>query len=150
VYDDPLVHQQAETHWGNFTSIGPRSAYDESERFAEALSMAWVRERGVDVGIVPIFTPVARAFGKLVRRGGSVGPRGVDEELEEWLANVSEGRDRRDLLGSSNFDDVAYPIGGPASTFEQTADEIQGLCISLTNLVWPVSSLGLNRVHGPG
>jgi dTDP-glucose 4,6-dehydratase len=55
VYGDPLVHPQPETYWGNVNSIGPRSVYDESKRFAEALSMAWARERGVDVGIVRIF-----------------------------------------------------------------------------------------------
>ena len=87
---------------------------------------------------------------ELVRRGEGVGPRRVDEELEEWLARVSEGRDRRDLLGSSNVDDVVDPIGGPPSMFEQVAVEIQGLCVSLTDLVWPVSSFGLDRVRGPG
>jgi hypothetical protein len=87
---------------------------------------------------------------ELVRRGEGVGPRRADEELEEWLAKVSEGRDRRDLLGSSNVDDVVDPIGGPPSMFEQVAVEIQGLCVSLTDLVWPVSSLGLDRVRGPG
>jgi protein-tyrosine phosphatase len=86
---------------------------------------------------------------ELVRRGGDIGPRGADEELKEWLARVSEGRDRRALLGSSNVDDVVDPIGGPPSMFEQVAGEIQGLCVSLTGLVWPVSSLGLDHVRGP-
>jgi len=65
VYGEPLVHPQPETYWGNVNSIGPRSVYDESKRFAEALSMAWARERGVDVGIVRIFN----TYGPRLRQG---------------------------------------------------------------------------------
>jgi nucleoside-diphosphate-sugar epimerase len=55
VYGDPLVHPQSETYWGNVDPIGPRSMYDESKRFAEALTVAYVRERSVDARIVRIF-----------------------------------------------------------------------------------------------
>jgi dTDP-glucose 4,6-dehydratase len=55
VYGDPLEHPQAETYWGNVNPIGERSVYDESKRFAEALTMAMHRSRGVDVGILRIF-----------------------------------------------------------------------------------------------
>lgn len=55
VYGDPLVHPQAETYWGNVDPIGPRSMYDEAKRFAEALTVAFVRERGVDARIARIF-----------------------------------------------------------------------------------------------
>jgi dTDP-glucose 4,6-dehydratase len=55
VYGDPLVHPQTESYWGNVNPIGPRSVYDESKRFAEALLMAHARERGARVGIVRIF-----------------------------------------------------------------------------------------------
>jgi dTDP-glucose 4,6-dehydratase len=55
VYGDPLVHPQPETYWGNVNPVGPRSVYDEAKRFAEALTMAWHRARGADVGIVRIF-----------------------------------------------------------------------------------------------
>ena len=55
VYGDPLVHPQPETYRGNVDPIGPRSAYDEGKRFAEALAVAFVRERGADVRIVRIF-----------------------------------------------------------------------------------------------
>jgi protein-tyrosine phosphatase len=73
---------------------------------------------------------------ELVRRGQSVGPRRADEELPAWLARASQDRSRQDLLGSSNLDDVADPIGGPPFMFEQTAAEIEGLCISLAGLLW--------------
>ena len=55
VYGDPLVHPQPETYWGNVNPIGPRSVYDESKRFAEALTTAYRQARGVDTAIVRIF-----------------------------------------------------------------------------------------------
>jgi dTDP-glucose 4,6-dehydratase len=55
VYGDPLEHPQTESYWGNVNPNGPRSVYDEAKRFAEALTMAFHRTRGVDIGIVRIF-----------------------------------------------------------------------------------------------
>jgi dTDP-glucose 4,6-dehydratase len=55
IYGDPTIHPQNEQYWGNVSSIGPRSVYDEAKRFAEALAMAYSRSRGVNVGIVRIF-----------------------------------------------------------------------------------------------
>jgi len=55
VYGDPLEHPQKETYWGNVSSIGPRSVYDEAKRFSEALTMAYHRYHDVDTRIVRIF-----------------------------------------------------------------------------------------------
>lgn len=55
VYGDPLVHPQPESYWGNVSSIGPRSCYDEAKRFSEALTMAYHRVHGLDVRIVRVF-----------------------------------------------------------------------------------------------
>jgi len=55
VYGDPMVHPQPESYWGNVNPIGPRGAYDESKRFAEAITMAYHRQHGLDVRIVRIF-----------------------------------------------------------------------------------------------
>jgi dTDP-glucose 4,6-dehydratase len=55
VYGDPLVHPQPESYLGNVSTIGPRSCYDESKRFSEALTAAYERSRGADVRIVRIF-----------------------------------------------------------------------------------------------
>ncbi|MET7683425.1 NAD-dependent epimerase/dehydratase family protein [Streptomyces sp. NPDC005423] len=55
VYGDPLVHPQREDYWGNVNPVGPRSVYDESKRFAEALVTAHVRARDADAGIVRLF-----------------------------------------------------------------------------------------------
>ncbi len=55
VYGDPLVHPQPESYWGNVNPIGPRGVYDEAKRYAEALTMAYLRQQGVDTCIVRIF-----------------------------------------------------------------------------------------------
>jgi dTDP-glucose 4,6-dehydratase len=55
VYGDPLVHPQSETYWGNVNPIGPRGVYDEAKRYAEALTMAYLRQQGVDTCIARIF-----------------------------------------------------------------------------------------------
>jgi dTDP-glucose 4,6-dehydratase len=55
VYGDPLVHPQPESYWGNVNPIGPRGVYDEAKRYAEALTMAYHGQQGVDTSIVRIF-----------------------------------------------------------------------------------------------
>src|SRR3954471_8476415 len=55
VYGDALVHPQPESYWGNVNPIGPRGVYDEAKRYAEALTMAYLRQQGVDTCIVRIF-----------------------------------------------------------------------------------------------
>src|SRR5262245_3755281 len=65
VYGDPHVHPQPESYWGNVNPIGPRGVYDEAKRYAEALTMAYHRQQGVDTAIVRIFNtygPRMRAF----------------------------------------------------------------------------------------
>jgi dTDP-glucose 4,6-dehydratase len=55
VYGDPLVNPQPESYWGNVNPIGPRGVYDEAKRFAEAMTLAYHREHGLDTRIVRIF-----------------------------------------------------------------------------------------------
>ncbi len=55
VYGDPQVHPQSESYWGHVNPIGPRGVYDEAKRYAEALTMAYHRQQGVDTSIVRIF-----------------------------------------------------------------------------------------------
>jgi len=54
-YGDPLEHPQTESYWGNVNPVGPRSVYDEAKRYAESLTMAWHRYRGVNTHLVRIF-----------------------------------------------------------------------------------------------
>ena len=65
VYGDPLIHPQPESYWGNVNPIGPRGVYDEAKRYAEAMTMAYHRQQGVDTAIVRIFNtygPRMRAY----------------------------------------------------------------------------------------
>jgi dTDP-glucose 4,6-dehydratase len=54
-YGDPIEHPQREEYWGNVNPVGPRSVYDEAKRYAEALTMAFHRSRGVNTHLVRIF-----------------------------------------------------------------------------------------------
>ena len=65
VYGEPLVHPQPESYWGNVNPVGPRSVYDEAKRYAEAVTMAYHRELGADVGIARIFN----TYGPRLRPG---------------------------------------------------------------------------------
>jgi dTDP-glucose 4,6-dehydratase len=63
VYGDPQVHPQPETYWGHVNPVGPRGVYDEAKRFAEALTLAYHRNHGIDVRIARIFN----TFGERMR-----------------------------------------------------------------------------------
>src|SRR5579884_1704157 len=58
VYGDPQVHPQPETYWGNVNPIGPRGVYDEAKRYAEALTMTYHHQQGVDTCIARIFNSI--------------------------------------------------------------------------------------------
>ena len=78
VYGDPLVHPQPEDYRGNVNPVGPRSVYDESKRYAEALTMAYHRHRGVDTRIIRIFN----TYGPRMRLDdGRVVPALIDQAL---------------------------------------------------------------------
>jgi dTDP-glucose 4,6-dehydratase len=64
VYGDPQIHPQPETYWGHVNSVGPRGVYDEAKRYAEALTMAYHRQQGVNTCIARIFN----TYGPRMRR----------------------------------------------------------------------------------
>jgi dTDP-glucose 4,6-dehydratase len=82
VYGDPQVHPQPETYWGHVNPIGPRGVYDEAKRYAEALTMAYHGQQGVDTAIVRIFNTYGprmrpndgRAVSTFVRQAIAVEP----------------------------------------------------------------------------
>lgn len=77
-YGDALVHPQPETYWGNVNPVGPRSVYDEGKRYAEALTMAYRREHGVDTRVARLFN----VYGPRMKRGdGRVLPAFLDQAL---------------------------------------------------------------------
>jgi dTDP-glucose 4,6-dehydratase len=80
VYGDPQVHPQPETYWGHVNPIGPRGVYDEAKRYAEALTMAYHRQQGVDAAIVRIFN----TFGPRMRpHDGRAIPTFIRQALDQ-------------------------------------------------------------------
>ncbi len=78
-YGDPLEHPQKESYWGNVNPIGPRSCYDESKRFAEALTMAYHRKHGLRTNIARIFN----TYGPRMKlNDGRVVPAFISQALE--------------------------------------------------------------------
>jgi len=78
VYGDPKIHPQPETYWGNVNPVGPRGVYDESKRFAEAITMAYHRAHGIPTRIVRIFN----TFGERMRLDdGRVVPNFIRQAL---------------------------------------------------------------------
>jgi dTDP-glucose 4,6-dehydratase len=79
VYGDPQVHPQPETYWGNVNPIGPRGVYDEAKRYAEAMTMAYHGQQGVDTAIARIFN----TYGPRMRpNDGRAVPTFVRQALE--------------------------------------------------------------------
>src|SRR5271170_8269805 len=93
VYGDPLVHPQTEEYWGNVNPIGPRGCYDEAKRFAEAMTMAYHREHGVQTRIVRIFN----TYGPRMRlKDGRVLPNFMRQVLRgEPLTIFGQGEQTR-------------------------------------------------------
>jgi dTDP-glucose 4,6-dehydratase len=80
VYGDPQVHPQPETYWGHVNAVGPRGVYDEAKRYAEALTMAYRRQQGVDTCIARIFN----TYGPRMRRDDG---RAIPTFLRQALEN---------------------------------------------------------------
>ena len=80
VYGDPREHPQSESYWGHVNPIGPRGVYDEAKRYAEALTMAYHRQQGVDTAIVRIFN----TYGSRMRPHDG---RAIPTFLRQALAN---------------------------------------------------------------
>src|SRR5476651_482381 len=134
VYGDPLVHPQPETYWGNVNPIGPRGCYDEAKRFAEALTMAYHREHGMETRIVRIFN----TYGPRMRlHDGRVLPAFIGQALRgEPLTMFGDGSQTRafcyvdDLVEGIYrllFSDYAQPmnIGNPDEiTIREFGEEI--------------------------
>jgi len=100
-YGDPLVHPQREDYWGNVNAIGPRGCYDESKRFAEALTMAYHREHNLDTRIVRIFN----TYGPRMRlHDGRVVPAFISQALENKPLTVfGEGSQTRSFCFCSDL-----------------------------------------------
>lgn len=121
-YGDPLVHPQVETYWGNVNPVGPRSCYDESKRFAEAVTMAYHRKYGLRTSIARIFN----TYGPRMKLDdGRVVPQFIDQALKGLPLSVyGDGSQTRSFCYVSDLvlglfllsqSDEPYPtnIGNP-------------------------------------
>ena len=107
-YGDPLVHPQPETYWGHVNPVGPRSCYDESKRFAEALTMAYHRKHGVRTNIARIFN----TYGPRMRLDdGRVVPALIDQALSEAPMTIfGDGCQTRSFCYISDLVDGLYRL----------------------------------------
>jgi dTDP-glucose 4,6-dehydratase len=105
VYGDPLVHPQRESYWGNVNPIGPRSVYDESKRFAEALTFAFHRTYDMNIGVVRIFN----TYGPRLRPGDG-------RVVSNFLVQAMDGEPL-----------TVYGDGGQTRSFCYVDDEVRGI-----------------------
>jgi dTDP-glucose 4,6-dehydratase len=107
-YGDPLVHPQSEDYWGNVNPIGPRGCYDEAKRFAEAMTMAYHREHGIDTRIVRIFN----TYGPRMRlNDGRVVPAFVSQALKgKPLPVFGDGSQTRSFCYCSDLIEGIYRL----------------------------------------
>ena len=117
-YGDPQVHPQTETYWGNVNPVGPRSCYDESKRFAEAMTMAFHRKHGVRTNIARIFN----TYGPRMKLDdGRVVPAFFDQALRGEPLTV-------------------YGSGSQTRSFCYVSDLVDGLCrLMLSDERYPVN-----------
>jgi dTDP-glucose 4,6-dehydratase len=108
IYGDPLVHPQTEDYWGNVNPIGPRGCYDESKRFAEALTMAYHREHGIETRIVRIFN----TYGPRMRMNdGRVVPAFISQALQNKPLTVfGQGQQTRSFCYCSDLIEGIYRL----------------------------------------
>ena len=146
VYGDPAVHPQVESYWGNVNPIGPRSVYDEAKRYAEALTMAFHRYKGVKTRIVRIFN----TYGPRMRvDDGRVVPAFISQALRgEPLSIFGQGTQTRSFCYVSDLvsgflllmeSDLAEPcnIGNPSERdMLQLAEHINKVTGNTAGLIY--------------
>ena len=146
VYGDPQVHPQREDYWGHVNPIGPRGVYDEAKRYAEALTMAYHRQQGVDTHIVRIFNTYGprmrpkdgRAIPTFLRQAGEGAPLTVFGDGSQtrsfcFVTDLIEGLVR--LIRSDEHDPVN--IGNPEEyTILQLAEAVRDATGSPSEIVY--------------
>jgi dTDP-glucose 4,6-dehydratase len=107
-YGDPLVHPQVETYWGNVNPVGIRSCYDESKRYAEALTMAFNRVYKLRTNIARIFN----TYGPRMKlNDGRVVPAFIDQALQGKPMSVfGDGSQTRSFCYVQDLVDGLYRL----------------------------------------
>jgi dTDP-glucose 4,6-dehydratase len=114
-YGDPLVHPQVESYWGNVNPVGPRSCYDESKRFAEALTMAYHRTFGLATNIARIFN----TYGPRMKLDdGRVVPAFLDQALRgQPMTIFGDGSQTRSFCYVDDLVDGLYRLMSSAEPY---------------------------------
>jgi dTDP-glucose 4,6-dehydratase len=114
-YGDPLEHPQKETYWGHVNPVGPRSCYDESKRFAEALTMAYHRKHGLRTAIARIFN----TYGPRMKlNDGRIVPAFLDQALRGAPITVfGTGRQTRSFCYVSDLVDGLVRLAGSGEAY---------------------------------
>ncbi len=114
-YGDPEVHPQVETYWGNVNPVGERSCYDESKRYAEAMTMAFHRKYGVRTNIARIFNTYGP---RMALNDGRVVPAFIDQALRgEALTIFGDGSQTRSFCYVSDLVDGLVRLGKSEERF---------------------------------
>ena len=146
VYGDPKIHPQTEEYWGNVNPVGPRGVYDEAKRFAEAITMAYFRQQGVDTHIVRIFN----TYGPRMRKNdGRAIPAFISQALEgKDITVFGNGNQTRSFCYISDLvegvfrlvnSDYHYPvnIGNPNEmTIMELAERIKDVAGTKNKIVF--------------
>lgn len=108
IYGDPLVNPQPESYWGNVNAVGPRGVYDESKRFAEAITMAYHKTHKLDTRIARIFN----TYGEKMRgNDGRAIPTFIEQALNNRPLTVfGEGKQTRSFCYISDMIDGIYKL----------------------------------------
>ena len=139
IYGDPLEHPQSETYWGNVDPIGPRSCYDESKRFGEALVFAMRRATEVRANVVRFFNtygPQMRAddgraipdFVSAAMNGRTITIHGDGSQTRSfcYVDDLVDGL--LNVALDPQIDGEVFNVGNPSEiTIRELAEEIRRL-----------------------
>jgi dTDP-glucose 4,6-dehydratase len=159
VYGDPQVHPQPETYWGHVNPIGPRGVYDEAKRYAEALTMAYHRQQGVDTAIVRIFN----TYGPRMRpHDGRAIPNFLAQALDEKpLTIYGDGSQTRSfcyvddlirglILLAESGEHLPVNVGNPAEyTILELAEAVLRVTGSKSQIVYEALPVDDPQVRQP-
>jgi dTDP-glucose 4,6-dehydratase len=159
VYGDPQQHPQKETYWGNVNPIGPRGVYDEAKRYAEAMTMAYHRQQGVDTSIARIFN----TYGPRMRpHDGRAIPTFVRQALENKPLTVfGDGSQTRSFcyvddlihglfLLATSGEHLPVNLGNPGEfTVKQLADAVIRVTGSSSEIVYEALPIDDPQIRRP-
>jgi dTDP-glucose 4,6-dehydratase len=147
-YGDPLEHPQVETYWGNVNPVGMRSCYDESKRYAEAMTMAYHRKFGVRTNIARIFNTYGP---RMALDDGRVVPAFLDQALHgQPLSVFGDGSQTRSFCYVSDMVDGLVGLAASEERFPVNLGNPKELTIlEFAKRICDLTGRELKIVHQP-